>query len=217
MRKMTLLLILLLSAVTGYSKIQDYGFKPLPQKLRYKEDFYRIYNVWLYADEDSITRNIFYLELAFALPFDHPIKALVPITNELQYQKYQNLLMMHICLMLTKEYITYGNYYMKEKIYFFNQEFFEDYKWAFDHAQLRYEHARGYWDYAIQYAQKADAIKGPKMDMQFGGKNFDFEDELYRIKNGILDYYIVIDQRMAKVEANRKIINDYQNSQKNTP
>lgn len=217
MKKLLLITILLGMTTPFWGRVQDYGFKPLPQKLRYKEDFYRIYNVWLYADEDSITRNIFYLELAFALPFDHPIKALVPITNQLQYQKYQHLLMMHICLMLTREYITYGNYYMKEKIYFFNEEFFKDYLWGYDHAQLRYEHARGYWKYALEYAQKAYAIKGPRMDMQFWGKNFDFEDEMYRINQRILDYSVVIEQRLARIEANRRVIADYRKTAAGTP
>ncbi len=206
MRKILLFLLLMFPIMTVYAGLDEYGFKPLPRKLRYKEDFFRLYNQWLYADEDSITRNIFYLELAFALPYDDPIKALVPITDPLQYEKYKNLLMMHICTLLTKQYIIYGNYYMKEKIYFFNEEFFDDYMWGFDHAELRFKHARGYWEYAIEYAKKADAIKGHKMDMQFRGQNFDYEDQLYKIKTRKIDYFKVIEQRIAKVEENRKVI-----------
>ena len=189
-----------------FADLDDFGFKPLPRKLRYKEDFFRLYNRWLYADEDSISRNIFYLELAFAMPFDHPIKALVPITSKRQYQKYKDLLMMQISMLLTKQYLILGNYYMKEKIYFFNREFFKDYLLGFDVAELRYKEGLDYWHYALKYAKKADAIRGVHMDLRFWGKNFDYEDLLYKIKTGKIDYNKVIQQRLARVRKNRNFI-----------
>ncbi len=207
MKRIGLIVLVFVSLFSvAHGDFDDFGFKPLARKLRYKEDFFRLYNRWLYADEDSISRNIFFLELAFAVPFDNPIKALVPITSKKQYEKYKDLLMMQISMLLTKQYLILGNYYMKEKIYFFNREFFKDYLLGFDVAELRYKEGLDYWHYALKYAKKADAIHGVHMDLRFWGKNFDYDDLLYKIKTGEINYNKVIQQRLARVRKNRNYI-----------
>ncbi len=190
-----------------FSDLKDYGFKPLREKIKYKEDFFRIYNVWLYKDLDSISRNIFFLELAYVVDFDHPIKALVPITNDIQYERYKNILMMHITLMLTKEYIDYAYMYVKENIYFFNEEFFKDYLDGYDIAEHFLKCAKGYWNEAINYAMKADSIRGFRVSLEY------MEDELYRIKTGDLNYDKIINNLMGRINKNREYIKKLQNNQ----
>ncbi|MGC8765326.1 MAG: hypothetical protein ACP5QT_05515 [Brevinematia bacterium] len=183
-----------------YSDLKEYVFKPLRNKIRYKEEFFRLYNEWLYKDLDSTSRNIYFLELAYVVPFDHPIRALVPITNEVQYERYKNLLMMHITLMLTKEYINYGYMYMKENIYFFNDEFKKEYLMGYDIAEFYFESARKYWKEAINFAIMADEVKGYRIPLEY------IEDELYRIKTMDLNYDKVIDNLIERINRNREKI-----------
>jgi len=189
----------------SYSDMRDFGYKPMHQKIHYKEDFYRLYNEWLYSDPDSISRNIYFLEMALVVPFDHPIRALTPITNDVQYERYKNLLMMHICSLLTKGYIDYGYLYMKEHIYFFNREYKKDYLDGYDIAEYYFSHAKNYWDKTVGYASSAGNIKGVKTDMLY------IEDELFRIQNGSLDYYKVVDNLLDRISNNRKILSSFSN------
>ncbi len=182
----------------------DFGYQPLHQKIHYKEDFFRLYNQWLYSELDSVSRNIFFLELAYSVPFDHPIKALTPITNDVQYERYRNLLMTHICTLLTQEYINYGYMYMKEHIYFFNSDFKDEYLEGYDIAEFYFNQAKKYWDQAIQYGQAADNINGFRTDLEA------MEDEIYRMKTGNLNYYKVIDNLMMRINRNRSEIESLQ-------
>ncbi|OHD55359.1 MAG: hypothetical protein A2Y33_04060 [Spirochaetes bacterium GWF1_51_8] len=198
--------LLFLSLPLVFADKKDFKFEQVPDYYRYKEEFLQIFNQWLYADQDNISRNIFFLEAAFCVPFDDPIKALVPITDPNQYKKYQNLVMMHISRLLTQAYIDYGYLFMKEHIYFFNHEFLTNYIEGYDIAEFYFGEARKYWNIAIDYAQKADAYKGYKINLSMYGYHFDFEDELYKIKTGLLNYHKVIDNLMYRIDRNRKTI-----------
>lgn len=201
MKEATLLavLVFILQSVS-FSGVKDFGYQPMHEKIHYKEDFYRLYNEWLYSDPDSISRNIYFLEMAEVVPFDHPIKALTTITNDTQYERYKKLLMMHICSLLTKGYIDYGYLYMKEHIYFFNAEYKKDYLDGYDIAEYYFRHAKNYWDMTMDYANSAGNIKGFKTDMLY------MEDELFRIQTGDLDYYKVVDNLLNRISNNRKIL-----------
>ncbi len=199
--KLSLLFIFfILSTVISYSNPADFGYQPLRDKIRYKEDFFRLYNQWLYSDMDSVSRNIFFLELAYSVPNDHPIRAITYITNEIQYERYKDLLMTHICRLLTQEYINYGYLYMKEHIFFFNKEFKKEYLDGYDIAEFYFTQARKYWDQAIGFAQAADGIKGYRTDLE------NMEDEVYRMKTGDLNYYKVIDNLFVRINRNRSEI-----------
>lgn len=184
----------------------DYGFQPMNTIIHTKEDFFRLYTMNLYADIDSVSRNIFFLELAYTMPWDDT--PLVFITNETQYEKYQFLLMTHICVLLTQEYINFGYLFMKENIYFFNEEFLTDYLDGYEVAEFYFTHAGNWWKEAIQYAQSADSYTGVKMDKNFWGHNFDFENEVYQMKTGELDYLEVINDLFERITENRETISN---------
>ncbi len=188
-----------------FSDFKDFGYKPLREKIKYKEDFFRLYNVWLYKDLDSISRNIYFLELAYVVSFDHPIRALIPITNEIQYERYKNILMMYITLMLTKEYIDYAYMYVKENIYFYNEEFFKDYLDGYDIAEHYLNCALKYWEEALNFARIADSIKGYRTELHY------MEDQLYRIKTNDLNYEKIINNLMSRINKNREKIKNFQN------
>lgn len=200
MNRIIIWFLLLVIFPFGYSS--DFNFKPLRRKITYKEEFFRLYNQWLYSDLDSISRNIYFLELAYIAPFDHPIRALIPITNEMQYERYKNLLMMHITLMLAQEYINYGYSFMKENIYFFNEEFKKEYLEGYEIAEFYFKSARNYWKEAVKYAYLADSIKGYKTELHY------FEDEVWKIKENELDYDKVIDNLLYRIERNRKKLSE---------
>ncbi|MGA2142061.1 MAG: hypothetical protein ABSG94_06500 [Brevinematales bacterium] len=201
----TAVILVFMTGPALFADSKDFNYKPMHQKIHYKEEFYSLYNEWLYSDPDSISRNIYFLEMASVVPFDHPIKALTPITNETQYERYKNLLMMHICSLLTKGYIDYGYLYMKEHIYFFNAEYKKEYLDGYDIAEYYFHHARNYWDKTVGYANSAGNIKGVKTDMLY------IEDELFRIQSGDLDYYKIVDNLMGRISNNRTILANISN------
>jgi len=207
MHKLIIIYFIILPSIT-FPWLKDYGFKPLREKIRYKEDFIRLYNQWLYSDLDSISRNIFFLELAYCVPFDHPIKALIPITNTLQYEKYKNLIMMHICLLLTQAYIDYAKMYIKENIYFFNEEFKNDYIDGYLIAEKYIKDAHKYWLKTKDYAYNAKSIKEFKMDNDFYIYHLNLEDEAYKILNNLIKYDKVIRLMLEKIEKNKQTIKD---------
>jgi hypothetical protein len=201
MRKTCLCLVLMFAAFAlSFADAKDFSFHPLRSKLRYKEDFFHLYNQWLYPDTDSVGRNVYFLELAYALPFDHPIKALTPITNENQYGRYQAILMMKICWLLTQEYINYGYLYMKEHIYFFNDEFLKEYKDGYDIAEFYFDQAGKYWDQAVDYAKKADSFRGYRTGL------IAYEDDVRKILDGVTDYYKVVRNLKSRISRNRNDI-----------
>ncbi len=212
MKKLALLSAMaLLALFTAANRLaadsDDFSFRPLRHPMRFKEDFFTKYASYLIPDPDYVSRNIFFLELAYTLPWDDPIRALVPVTNQMQYAKYQNLLMMHICLMLTKEYINYGYLYFKEHVYFYNRDYFTNYLQGYEVAEKYFNDARGYWDQTIHFAQMADAYTGWHMNLNFDGIHIAFEDEVYRIKTGDLNFYPIIDNLMVRLNRNRDVIN----------
>ncbi|NPV01782.1 MAG: hypothetical protein HPY53_10420 [Brevinematales bacterium] len=196
--------LILLASVNGFADKEDFKFKQVPDYYRYKEQFVGLFDQWLYSDQDNISRNISFLEYAYCVPFDNPIKALVPVTNENQYRKYQNLLMMHICRLLTQAYIDYGYYFFQEHIQFYNHEYLKLYLDGYEIAEFYFGEARKYWNLAIGYAQQADAVKGYHLNFDIYGYHFDLEDEMYKMKTGMLDYYKVIDNLMMRLDKNRK-------------
>ena len=126
----------------GFSDMMDFQLHQLPYQLHTKEELLPLYAQWLYPNKDSIGRNIKWLELAYIAYFDDPIKALVPIKSEIQYKRYQNLLMMHICVLLTQEYINYGYQFFKENVYYYNTGYLDEYLKGFRHRRILF-HAGG--------------------------------------------------------------------------
>lgn len=199
--------LFLLFASSLFAALTDYGFQPMNTIVNSKEDFLELYTATLYADTDTVSRNIYYLELAYTFPYDDT--PLICVTNEVQTEKYEYLLMMHICVLLTQEYINFGYLYMKEEPYFFNEMLFEDYLQGYEVAEYYFNHARNWWVEAIEFAQGADEYVGVDLDNNYWGYNFDFEDELYQIKTGDLDYYEVVDDLLERIDENRQTISNF--------
>ncbi len=190
----------LFSVPITFADLKDYGFKPLPKQIHTVEDFFRLYTEWLGPTRDSISRNIYFLELALIYPFDHPIKALTPITNKTQWDRYRYLILMHLNAMLTKAYLDLGWQYYKEHLYFFNGEFKKEYLKGYEIAEFYFQSALTYWQRAKKLAKMADSIKGQmyKTDLIY------IEDECKRIVNGDIYYDESINRLLKELRKNRE-------------
>jgi len=177
----------------------DFKFKPLDRRLKYVEDFFRLYNEWLYQDLDNVSRNIYFLELAWVLPFDHPIRALTPISNETHWQRYKYLMKMHIAVLLTKNYLDFGKQFYKENIYFYSKEYEKELLEGYDIAETYFKSALGWFRIAKQYANLVS-----KYDPYiYGTTLYHMEDEYKKIINGELYYDVTINRLLNKIKENR--------------
>lgn len=203
MRKIFFIILVLLTVNLSFAEgLKDWGFKPLRKRLKYVEDLYRLYVEWLYPNTDSISRNIYFLELAMALPFDHPIKALTPITNPTQWIRYKYLIRMHTAVLLTKAYIDFAMQFYKPHVYFFNTQYKKEILDGYDVAEAYLKSAKGYWNIAKKYATKAYEIKGEEYKTQL----IYIEDELNKIINGEIYYDETIARLLQNIKENRKKI-----------
>ncbi|SFB69116.1 hypothetical protein SAMN02745150_00243 [Brevinema andersonii] len=180
---------------------------PVPKRLDTKEDLIKIDSVTMNLNEkqDAIARNIYFLELALVMPFDHPIKALIRITNKTQYQKYQHAVNAHLHERLAQEYRRYADLYYKENIYFFNNDYYEKYLDGYDIAEFYFKGALTYRRRAQEEAQKARAIPGelnPNRDQSL----IDFDEKIYKLTKNPYDFEEIFEKLLTELEANRKKI-----------
>ena len=86
----------------------------------YKEQYYRLFHMHLIQYPDDTMENIYWLEMALKAPFSNPLYALAHIENEVQWEKYRNLFMMHVNIKLAEQHLFLGNKWNKRNAYFYN-------------------------------------------------------------------------------------------------
>ena len=178
---------------------------PVPRRLNTKEDLIKIDSTTLNQNEkqDAIARNIYFLELALAMPFDHPIKALIRITNENQYTKYQFAINAHLNQRLADEYVQYGRLFYKENVYFYNDDFQKEYLDGYDIAEFYFQSALTYRRKAAEEAQKARDIPGelnPNRDQSL----IDLDNKVYMLTNDPYDFEEIYGKMLDELQANRE-------------
>lgn len=151
----------------------------------YLEDYYELYGMKQYYNENSLRKNIHRLKIALNCKFRHPSMALVKVESEKEYLKYRNLMFMHINLLIMRNYLKIGARYDKRKIYFFNMDFAKEIRESLDIAEKNYREAIPYWEEAKKYAGRASNIK-ISTDLPF------MESERYSIIHGELDFSKII-------------------------
>ncbi|MGL4394311.1 MAG: hypothetical protein ACRCS8_03710 [Brevinema sp.] len=179
--------------------------QPVPKRLDTKEDLIKIDTETLNWNEkqDTLARNIYFLELALVMPFDHPIKALIRITNEDQYEKYKMAVDAYLHRRLADQYVQYANLFYKENVYFYNDDFWEEYLNGYDVAEFYYKSALIYRRRAQKIAQKAGKIYGdlnPNRDQSL----IDFDQHLYHLQDDPLDFEEVYENRLMRLQLNRE-------------
>ncbi|MCL2381213.1 MAG: hypothetical protein FWC64_06420 [Treponema sp.] len=167
----------------------------------YKEQFYRLFHVHHNRNPDNVVENIHWLERALHAPFANPLFALARIENEVQWQKYRYLFMMHVNIKLAEQHLWLGNMWNKRHAFFFNAPFREQVLSSLDIAETSFRAALYYWNQALVWAEKLD-------DSRFRWINLErvqfWEDRAYRIRSGRLDYARTIHRELALLQSVRE-------------
>ena len=168
-------------------------YKTVPH---YVEDYYQLYGMKQYYNENSLRMNIARLKTAMQCRFRHPSEALVEIETEQEYYKYRNLLFMHMNLHILRNYLKIASRYDKQHIRFYHAEFAQDIKNSLDIAEKQYKEAIPYWQAAKKYASKASTVK-ITTDLSH------MESQRFSVITGELDYAVIISKHLSKLTQKR--------------
>jgi hypothetical protein len=159
----------------------------------YVEDYYLLYGMKQYYDENSLRMNIERLTRALETKFRHPSQALVKVETEEEYEKYKNLLLMHINYLMMRDTLKIAAQYDKQKIYFYNLDFAQTISDSLDIADTIYGEALPYWQETKRYAEKASRYK-------ITTRLSYMESERYMIIHGETDFAKTIADYKAKIK-----------------
>ena len=186
---LSLLLILIPSNVFAY-------------KLLYAEQFYKLYHThYIQYPEDS-AENIYYLETALKRPFVNPLNALGIVKNEKEWERYRELFTMHVYLKLIEQYRLLAVKFDKFDAYFYNYPWKQENLKSLQMAEKYYNDALFYWDKVLEQVTTLADIKYIYIE----GLEY-WEDELFRIKSGELDYNEFINNDLTRLNEVRDAFN----------
>jgi hypothetical protein len=215
-----LLILLIFSSVDLYS--EDYQYQYFSEKNEYVpfsdyipkvrmhyytvphylEDYYLLFGMKLYYNENSLRKNIEMLKTSLNCKFRHPSNALVKVETEDEYLKYRKLMFMHINIMIMRNYLKIGSRYDKRNIKFYDATFAKDINDSLDIARKMYEEAIPYWDEAKRLAEEASRIK-------ITTKLSNIESERYRIITGDLDFRKIINTHISGVDKKQEKLKNF--------
>lgn len=161
------------------------------------EDYYLLYGMPLYYNENSLRVNIKRLKTALNSRFRHPSKALIKINNAKEYLKYRRLLYMHINILIMRSYLKIAVRYDKRRLYFYDSEYKKHILDSLDIAEKIYKQALPYWKKAKYYAKTASKVK---ITLNLGF----IESERFSIITGSLDYGDIIKNYLSRVNKKKK-------------
>lgn len=164
-------------------------------KILYAEQYYRLFHLHLYQYPEDYLENIYYLEQALKADFCNPLNALAVIENKKDWERYKNLFRMHTNLLITKLYLGLGSKYDKRHAYFYNAPWQQRTLKSLEIARQTYEYAKVYWEETLKWNEKIGQSWVVLEEVQ------KWEDESYRIREGLLDYNVIIDKQLARVES----------------
>jgi len=162
----------------------------------YLEDYYELYGLKLYYNENTLRRNIERLKTALQCKFRHPSMALVKIQSDGEYFKYRNLMFMHINLIIMRNHMRIASRYDQQTIHFYSAPFAKEINESLDIAEKYYTDALPYWEEAVKYANIASTVK-ITTDLGF------IETERKSIIKGDLDFKKIINDHIGKLRKKR--------------
>jgi len=181
------LLVLVTSHVSAY-------------RLIYREQLYELYHQHFYSYPERIAENVYWLEQSLDADFANPLNALAVVENDTEWEWYRDLFTMHVNLKLAQLYLQWGGQYMKWTAYFYNAPWQRQNLESLETAERLMKQARYYWGEAQQWSQKA----APMMYINLEEIQ-NWEDEHYRIRTGTLDYDVIIDRHLERIEEVRGV------------
>ncbi len=163
-------------------------------RLIYREQLYELHHRQLYNYPLDIAENIHWLETALRADFANPLNALARIENEREWAKYRDLFTMHINLKLAELYLLWARGYYKFDAYFYNYPWRDQNLDSLETSEELMGWALLYWEEALRYADAAGQYTWLYLEeVQF------WEDELFRIQNGELDYRQIIGRHLERL------------------
>ncbi len=168
----------------------------------YLEDYYLLFGMKLYYNENSLRKNIEMLKTALNCKFRHPSQALVKVETEEEYLKYRKLMFMHINLMIMRNYLKIGSRYDKISVKFYDVTFAKDISDSLDIAEKMYKEAIPYWEEAKKHAEESSRIK-------ITTKLSNIETERYRIITGDLDFKKIINSHITGVNKKQEKLKNF--------
>ncbi|MBN2041838.1 MAG: hypothetical protein JW864_17515 [Spirochaetes bacterium] len=169
-------------------------YKTVPH---YLEDYYELYGMKQYYNENSLRKNIERMKTALNSKFRHPSLAIVKVESEEEYLKYRKLMFMHINILILRNYMRIASRYDMIKIHFYSAEFAKEIRESLDIAENFYIDAIPYWENARKYALDASRIK-ITTDLGF------IESERYSIINEDLNYRKIIDDHIKRIAGKKQ-------------
>ena len=171
------------------------------RRLFYAEEFY-LYVMNLYYTNPSLERNIRFMQWSLNAPFDNPVRSLALIETENDFKRYKMLFRMHVNLLIIDSYLQLARRFDKEHVYFFNLWYAKNLRQSFQISEYYYRTGLNYWAEVKKYAHQSDVIPG-RINLD------EWEDELYGIMSGEIDYEIIILSHLEKLESRMSTVNDY--------
>ncbi len=163
----------------------------------YLEDYYLLYGMKQYYNENSLRKNIERLKIALQCKFRHPSQALVKLESDQEYFKYRNLMFMHINMLIMRNYLSIASRYDKRKIDFYNWDYAKEINESFVIAEHYYNEAHPYWQKAVEYANKASSVK-ITTDLGF------IETERKKIITGEIDFGKIISGYISGLQTKKQ-------------
>jgi hypothetical protein len=167
----------------------------------YKEQYYRLFHLHHIQYPDDTMENIYWLEKALKADFCNPLYALALIENEVQWEKYRYLFMMHINIKLTEQYLFLVNKWNKRNAYFYNAPWKEQNLESLETAETCFRTALYYWQEALSWTEKLSDRRFRYINLQ---RIQFWEDEAFRMEDNTLNYGKTISRELALLQAVRE-------------
>ncbi len=163
----------------------------------YKEQIYKLYHKHLTMYPENYAENILWLTNTLKADFTNPLNALASIKTKQEWEWYRNLFLMHVNLLLTKQYLQWGAGYMKFNAFFYNSPYRDMSIRSMKKATMLIEYSENYWDEAKKYSQN---IRDMNVYFMYLPKIQYWKDEYTRIRNKTLDYSKIIKRELSRIE-----------------
>lgn len=165
-------------------------------KYIYKEQIYELYHEQLYMYPENFAENIYWLEQALRLDFANPLNALAKITTEQEWEWYKSMFLLHINILLTRNYLQWGKRYYKYNAYFFNEPWKEVNIESMKKAKTLIEYSQVYWSRVLTIADEITSMKLYFLNLE---DIQHWEDEYFRIVNNDLNYEHIISRELERI------------------
>jgi hypothetical protein len=170
-------------------------------RIQYKEQYFRLYHLHYIQYPDDTMENLYWLEKTLQADFANPLYAVALIEDEVQWEKYRYLFMMHVNLKIIEQYLFLGNKWNKRHAYFYNAPWKAQNLESLETAETCFKTALFYWQDAMAWADKAQ-------ERRFRFINLEqvqyWQDEAQRIERKTLDYETIIRRELTLLQKVRE-------------